>query len=461
MTLADARALRPARPFLSVANREEGRALLRLALPLVLIALVNMGMSVTDTAMVSLLFGPRALASVAVGSDLYSILFYLGAGLLGGLSPFYTAAVAAGDAGRMRALRRLGAGMVLGLGLLLAPVAWAGPAWLPHLGLDAALLAEGSGYARAMALTLAPMLGVVLYRTLLTAAERPRLFLVVTLAMLPLNAVANWVLMTGLGPLPAFGPTGAGLSSLLVACASLGLLVIADRRLSPRGVGRARVDRAMARDVLRLGLPLAVAALAELGVWLGATLYAARLGADAVAAHALALRTAGVAYAVPMALLQAAMVRTARARATGEPGRERAVVQAGLGLALAGGLALCLLLSALAQPLAGAVLGTGAVAGTAAGLLGLLALAHLAMGAGAVAGGVLRGRKEARAAMTFVLWGHWALGVPLAVLLCEGWGPVPALGVTGLWLGLSAGMLATAALSLGRVLGLRLLPPGL
>jgi hypothetical protein len=69
---------------------EEGRALLRLAAPIMLIALVNMGMSVTDTAMVSALLGADALAAVAVGSDLYSILFYLGAGVLGGLAPFCT-----------------------------------------------------------------------------------------------------------------------------------------------------------------------------------------------------------------------------------------------------------------------------------------------------------------------------------------------------------------------------------
>jgi MATE family multidrug resistance protein len=50
---------------------EEGLALLRLAAPIMLIALVNMGMSVTDTAMVSALFGANALAAVAVGSDLY------------------------------------------------------------------------------------------------------------------------------------------------------------------------------------------------------------------------------------------------------------------------------------------------------------------------------------------------------------------------------------------------------
>ena len=61
---------------------QEGRSLLRLATPIALIALVNMGMSVTDAAMVSAFFGAEALAAVAVGSDLYSIVFYLAAGTL-------------------------------------------------------------------------------------------------------------------------------------------------------------------------------------------------------------------------------------------------------------------------------------------------------------------------------------------------------------------------------------------
>lgn len=41
-------------------------------------------MSITDTLKVSALFGAVAPAAVAIGSDLYSILFYLGAGALGG-----------------------------------------------------------------------------------------------------------------------------------------------------------------------------------------------------------------------------------------------------------------------------------------------------------------------------------------------------------------------------------------
>jgi MATE family multidrug resistance protein len=92
---------------------DEARSLCRLALPIMLIALVNMGMSITDTLMVSALFGAEALAAVAIGSDLYSILFYLGAGVLGGLAPFYTAAVVRVDALERERLERIGMAAVV------------------------------------------------------------------------------------------------------------------------------------------------------------------------------------------------------------------------------------------------------------------------------------------------------------------------------------------------------------
>src|SRR3546814_1070825 len=101
------------------------------------------------------------------------------------------------------------------LAALTVPVGWLAPLWLRYCGLEPGLLDAGGGYTRAMALTLVPMLGVAFYRTILTAAAKPTVFLKVTLAMLPLNALANYGFMTGAGPLPAFGPAGAGVSSLV------------------------------------------------------------------------------------------------------------------------------------------------------------------------------------------------------------------------------------------------------
>jgi multidrug resistance protein, MATE family len=433
----------------------EARALLSLAVPIMLIALVNMGMSVTDTLMVSAAFGAEALAAVAVGSDFYSILFYLGAGTIGGLAPFYTAAVVKADhADRVR-LERTGQALVLAIAALLVPVVWTAPDWLGRLGLDPDLLLEGRGYTRAMALTLVPMLGVMLDRTILTAAERPKVFLKVTAAMLPLNALGNFVLMEGLGPISAFGPTGAGISSLVVTVSSLAVLVLIARRVVPTGAARhaPSIRWQDLRPILQVGLPIGIAMVTELGIFLAATLYAATLGAADVAAHTLTLRVAGVAYAIPAALLQASMVRMACADAIGDPSLRGAVTRGALGLSLGAGALLCLVLATGAAPLARGFFDAGpaglAAAGIAAGLLLLLGVMEFVVNPGAAAAGLLRGRKDTRAPMIFTLAGYWAIGAPVGLWLCE----IRDMGITGVWIGLAAGMTATTVLMLLRLAG--------
>lgn len=437
----------------------EGRALLRLAMPIMLIALVNMGMSVTDTLMVSMLFGAEALAAVSVGSDLYSIIFYICAGILGGIAPFYTAAVTRKAESERLRLGRIGWMTVALLAVPTAPLVWFAPVWLESLGLDQGLLALGQGYTQTMAPTLVAMLGVTLYRTVLTAAEKPKVFLYVTLAMLPLNAAGNYVLMLGAGPIPAFGPTGAGLSTLLVATASLALLVVVARRAFPAAPA---ADRAKApfdwrgmMDVLRVGLPIGVTMATETGIFLGVTLYAATLGAADVAAHTLTLRMSGILYAGSAALLQASMVRMARAESLEDAAAGRAVFSSSLFAASAGGIVLCLLLTIGAHPLAtwffDASAAGVAAAEVAIGLLILLGLLEVATYPGLAALGLLRGRKDTKAPMTYKLVAYWVIGAPLGIYLCEGGG----FGVTGLWIGLVTGAFITTALTLARLFSRR------
>jgi len=211
------------------------------------------------------------------------------------------------------------------------------------------------------------------------------------------------------------------------------------------------VDWGALASVLRVGLPIGIATVAEVGVFLGATIYAATLGAADVAAHTLALRTAGVAYAIPAALLQAAMVRMARAETLGDQAIRGAVTASGLGLSLVLGACLFLALSLGAQPIArgffdDSAAGTAA-AGLAAGLLVLLGFMELLAGPGSTAAGLLRGRKDTRAPMVFTLVGHWAVGAPIGIYLSVAQG----LGITGVWIGLAAGTLPSTLLTLGRL----------
>ncbi len=433
----------------------ESSTLLRLGWPIMLIALVNMGMSITDTMMVSLMYGAEALAAVSVGSDLYSIVFYVCAGTLGGVAPFYAQAVARKDSADRARLERIGWVIAVLLVLPAVPLVWFAPQWLIHLGLDAGLLRQGGAFTQVMALTLLPMLGVTLWRTLLTAAENPHAFLKITLAMLPLNAIGNALLMQGAGPIPAFGPTGSGIATLLVATGTLIALLVMSRRNTP-AAGAEALDWRGLISVLRVGLPIGVTAATETGIYLAVTLYAATLGAADVAAHTLTLRVAGIAYAASFALQQASMVRMARAIGLKEGGldetsRAGAVLRASLTVSVIGGTLLFALLGFGAEPLALWFFDTGPAGLTAiqvaTGLLMLLGLLQFVGYPGLAGLGLLRGCKDTRLPMVFKLVAYWGIGAPLGIWLCE----MKDLGVIGLWIGLVSGAAITTALTLLRL----------
>jgi MATE family multidrug resistance protein len=268
--------------------------------------------------------------------------------------------------------------------------------------------------------------------------------------MLPLNAALNYVLMVGAGPVPTFGPMGAGLSSFIVAAASLCVLVAIGRRAArhdaPTRTGR--LDLAEFAAVLRIGVPIGVARVAEVGIYLGATLYAATLGPADVAAHTLALRMAAVAYAVPTALLQASMVR---AENVGDFEAARAITLSSILLSLISETSLCLLIVGGAGPLVAAAFDTSpageAAAALALGLLVLLGFTELVGNPGLAAAGLLRGRRDTRAPMIYVLVGNWVVGAPVGLALCHFW----ELGISGVWTGLATGTLVTTVLTLARL----------
>ena len=351
-----ARAASPRRLPLWPFSGSEAGAIARLAGPIVLIALVNMGMSVTDTMMVSWLFGTEALAAVAVGSDFYSIVFYLGAGVIAGLSPFFAKAVTDKSASEQEKYRKIGGFMTAATAIPLFPLVWFAPV---VFCMDA-----GSGSRVAL----------------------------------------------------ASGPVDLG---------------------------------AMA-EVIRVGIPIGIATVAELGIYLGATLYAATLSAADVAAHTIALRLAGVVYAIPLALMQASTVRIAR-----RDGSDRSGVCAAIAtsqtIAVLAGIGLAALLLAIAPGIAALTFDDTqvgrAAAGLTIGLISLLAAIEFIETPGSTASGLLRGLKDTRMPMAYVLVGYWLVSAPVGVTLSKALG----MGIIGVWIALLLGSLIAAGLNLLRL----------
>ncbi len=420
-------------------SRAEGWALIRLAAPLTGLALVNMAMSVTDTLMTAS-FGAEALAAVAVGSDFYSIIFYLAVGCIGGLAPLYAAAHAAGDMEKLARLRTAGALVCAILALPLCVILWNTPMVLRGFGIDPTLVDAGTGYVRAMAMTLIPMLAVGVLRTRLTAIERPGVMLRITLCAVPLNAVFNYALMYGAFGLPALGVTGAGVSSLVVGLLTLAALTREARRAGDGGLGRVAISDVF--EIFRIGIPIGIATLAEVGLYLGATIYAASLSVTDAAVHSVVIRLAGVGYAFYFGVQQAAMTRMARTDPL--PDRRREVMGTSMALGVAVAVWLCLSIIAIASPLANFMLGTStpSAVSMATFAIATLAVTELFGPAGASAAGLLRGLKVTRPIMAYSLFGNWIVSAPLVVLMTKAF----EWGVIGIWIAMATGTIVYSAL---------------
>jgi MATE family multidrug resistance protein len=219
-------------------------------------------------------------------------------------------------------------------------------------------------------------------------------------------------------------------------------IVIEERK---RGTGLAHAGWRPRRDGLgqlfSLGLPAALQLTLEVGVFGAATGLAGRLDPESLAAHQIALTVASLSFMVPLGISQAGAVRVGQAVGRGDPE----------GVAAAGWTALALgatfmtlagLSFVLAPRLLLAAFAAGpAVMATGVSLLRVAAAFQLFDGLQVVTTGVMRGLGDTRTPMFCNLAGHWGLGLPLGYWLCFGVG----LGVVGLWVGLSAGLIAVGA----------------
>jgi MATE family multidrug resistance protein len=172
-------------------------------------------------------------------------------------------------------------------------------------------------------------------------------------------------------------------------------------------------------------------------VFAAATALAARVSAQALAAHQIALNMAAFTFMVPLGLASAAAVRVGHAVGRRDP---RGVASAGwtaIGIGVAFMSTAAIVFLTMPAYLIRAFTSDPDVLRTGVALLFVAAVFQLFDGLQGVTTGVLRGLADTRTPMLWNLVGHWFLGLPLGYLLC-----FPAgLGVVGLWWGLSLGLM--------------------
>lgn len=430
-------------------TREEFRALLRLALPVVIVQVGLMLMGVVDTIMVGRV-SPQAIGSVALGNLYFFTVAVIGMGTLMALDPLVSQAVGAGDgAGVARGLQRgilLAAGLSIPacLGMLLIHP------FLTVSGQPAELIPGATQFGLLMIPGMLPFYLFIVFRQTLQALGRLAPIVWVTIGANLVNALLDWVLIYGHAGAPALGVAGSALATSISRWVlAIALLFAGWRELGPRlrpwrpeSSDRGALDR-----MLRLGLPIGAQMWLEYGVFALVGALMGRIGTLAVAGHQIALNLSSIVFMVPLGIGAAAAVLVGQAVGNADLPRAR---RAAVGpLLVAGGfmLAVATLFVLVPGLLARLYTPDHGVLAIARRLIVLGGVFAIFDGLQAVCMGILRGIGDTRVPVVLCILGYWLVGVPAALLLGFRFG----LGPAGLWWGLVLGLAVTAGVLLLRV----------
>lgn len=451
-------------------GREAGRTL-RLAGPLIGGQLAYLGMNVIDTVMAGHL-SATTLAAVALGSSLWSALNLFLIGVLLAVPSFVSQYEGEADLerpeadlerpeaarGRITPFLHQSGWIALGLALGAVVLAWLAEPVLWLMEVEAGLIPIVTGYLRALSWGIPGWVLYLLLRFLSEGlgASRPTLYF--GLLGLPVNALANAVLMYGWGPVPALGAVGCGhATSLVWWLQGLGVVVYVLRHPRYRSLELFRRPSpprwGQLREILAVGVPIGVAIFLEGSLFTVVALIMGSLGTLTMAGHQVALNFAALTFMVPLGLSMAVTVRVGNAVGRRDTDGVLAAGLAGLGLALGTQSVSALVMLGFPRIIADVYTDDPRVIGVAVNLLFLAAVFQLSDGLQVAAAGALRGLKDTRLPMILTAVAYWVVGLPVGWWLAfRGVPGSPPLGAPGLWIGLIAGLTVAAVLLVGRFL---------
>ncbi len=430
---------------------------LQIAGPLALANVLQMMTYAVDVIFIARL-GTVELAASSLMISIFGTVVWALHGLGGAVAPVIAAELGA-RAPALRAVRRsvrMALWLAVGSGLLAMLLFTQAGALLRLTGQDPAITAMAEPFMRVLLWAVVPMVMASVLRNFVSALGRPLFATAITALAIGVNALGNYILVFGNFGAPAMGLEGSAVSTVISALFVVSAYVLAialDRRLARYHVfgNFWRPDWARLAQLLRIGLPISLTILAEASVFGAAAFLMGRIGADALAAHTLALHIASFAFQVPQGVAQATAIRVGYYFGAREP---LGVARAGwagiaMGMAFMGVTASAMLFAPeylLALYVDAWDPANAALVALASTYLVVGAAFQLFDGTQVAVAGALRGLQDTSVPMWIALFSYWIPGFGLAAWL----GLMTPLAGVGVWIGLAVGLVFVACLLLRR-----------
>ena len=430
----------------------EIRRTMQLATPVIIGQVAVFSMNFVDTVMAGRLPDKEiSLAALGIGGAVWSSMLMFVLGTLMVVQPI----VAQLDGAEMKSEAASQTRQALWIALVLAVPFWLvcyfSEPLLNGFGIDPVIVPQAAGYLRAISWGAPAMSLVFLLRFFSEGSghTRPTMFYGVAGALL--NIPLNYVLMFGKLGLPALGTVGCGYATSIVIWLQFLLLVLyigSHRHYKPFALMSRleKPDWPKIWSLLKVGLPIAVAIFVEGSLFVGAALLIGRLGPVPAAAHLIAINFSALLFMIPVGLSSAISIRVGNAIGRGDMGAARYAGFIGIVIVLGFQTISASAMFFFPGLIVSIYTDDLVVAPLAVSLLFYAAIFQYPDGLQMVAAGALRGYKDTRAPMLYMIISFWLVGMTLGYNLTFNQGMGPA----GMWVGMIAGLTIAAGLMLLR-----------
>ncbi len=423
-------------------NPTEWWKLIVLTMPLYIANLTRIGMAVTDT-IVAAKAGLTDLAAVSLGVAIIAPIMMSVGAIVTIVSPMVARLRGASQESRVCALLCNAKNLSLWLMLVELVLLLLASCIFGLVSDDEAMVSTARMY---LYLVILNVPASIMQRVVLGCFEGYRQTwpgMVVFLVALLINIPLNHLFVLGWGPIPAMGGAGCGLATTIVHWfIFLSLFGILYAMPSHRAHARAILAwrhscSATVKQIFRLGFPLGVATMCEMGFFGVVMLLITPLGSAVMGAQQVAMNISRLMFTLPLSLGVAVSIRSAYFAGAGQKKRFDALVRTAFIFTFAVVGILVALMLHWRHEIVGKMVGKMESAEIVAELVMVLliycAIYQLVDAVQAIVSGLLRGCHDTRVITWVNIVSYWLVGLPLAyVFICTDW-VLPPMGAAGAW----------------------------
>jgi len=434
--------------------REQYKANLKLALPVVLTQVGQILTQVADNLMVGRYGGedPLPLAAVSFGGSVFFILCIAAIGLALGMTPLVGELFVQGEHKRSAALLQNGILFYTLLGVGLSLVQFAAIPLLYHLGQPVEVVDMAVPYYRMLVYSMPLMMLFFAFKQFLEGVGNTKVEMVVTIIANLANIAFNWVFIYGRYGFPEMGAQGAGLGTLLSRTIAPLLMIgyFCSRpvyRAYLQGFSPRRYSWSTVRKLLRMGLPISLQMFLESSAFVGTSVMMGWFGTQAISANQIAITLGNCAFMIVMSIGAATTIRISHCYGVRNIAELSLAAKASYHLVLAWNFFAALVFITLRGWIPTLFTSNPEVIAITSQLLIFAALYQLSDGEQNVSVGILRGIQDVKIIMPIAFVSYWLLNLPVGYLF----GFTMGMGPSGLFLGFSFGLSMAALLMIVRL----------